>query len=215
MGPITFTLASILVAFLVVVLMKLFKTPHTAAPAAAPAEDLANLTPAQARAGDVISIAGAGDDMTDLDFNSDRCTWFQAGQHNWFELSGPYKERRVAMRVDVSGDQAVSISTEARQPTLEDLGLSEEDLAQMDERQNTGDDFDFDGKTWQYRMSREVQATRSDQPQQPAGFYCWEYREQNGTGILAIRKEQAEPFAVTRYRGIPAGDVTIYRGAKR
>jgi hypothetical protein len=46
------------------------------------------------------------------------------------------------------------------------------------------------------------------------GFYCWEYREQCGTGILAIRKEQAEPFAVTRYRGIPAADVTIYRGTK-
>ena len=210
MGPITFTLTGVLVALLVVVLMQLFKKPRVPA---APVEDLANLQPSQARAGDVISIAGAGDNMTDLDFTSDRCTWFRAGAHNWFELSGPYKERRVAMRVDASADGAVSISTEARQPTLEDLGLSEEDLAQMDERQNTGDDFDFDGKVWMYRMSREVQSTRSDQPQ-PVGFYCWEYREQCGTGILVIRKEQAEPFAVTRYRGIPAADVTIYRGTK-
>jgi len=213
MGPITFTLTGVLVALLVVVLMKLFKTPHSPAPAAATAEDLANLKPAQARSGDVISIAGEGDNMTDLDFTSDRCTWFQAGQHHWFELSGPYKERRVAMRVDSSGDQAVSISTEARQPTIEDLGLSEEDLAQMDERQNTGDSFDFDGKVWIYRMSREIQSTRGDQPG-PAGFYGWEYREQNGSGLILIRKEQAEPFAVTRYRGIPAGDVTIYRGTK-
>jgi len=214
MGPITFTLTGILVALLVVVLMKLFKTPNAPAPAKAPVEDLANLTPAQARAGDVISISGAGDNMTDLDFTSDRCTWFQAGQHNWFELSGPYHERRVAMRVDTSGDQPVRIATDAKQATLEDLGLSEEDLAQMDERQNTGDDFDFDGKNWNYRLSREVQSTRSDQPQ-PVGFYCWEFQERNGNGLLQLRKEQAEPFAVTRYKGIPAGDVTIYRGAKR
>jgi len=213
MGPITFTLASVLIALLVVVLMQLFKKPKTPAPAVAPVEDLANLKPAQARAGDVISIAGAGDGMTDLDFNSDRCTWYQAGTHNWFELSGVYRERRVAMRVDTGNEQAVSIATDARQPTLEDLGLSEDDLAQMDERQNTGDSFDFDGKVWLYRMSREVQATRSDQPQ-PAGFYYWEYCEQSGPGLIAIRKEQAEPFAVTRYRGIPAADVTIYRGAK-
>ena len=211
MGPITFTLTGVLVALLVVVLMKLFKTPHAPAPAAAPVEDLANLQPSQARAGDVISIAGAGDNMTDLDFTSDRCTWFQAGAHNWFELSGPYHERRVAMRVDTSGDRGVTISNEVRQPTLEDLGLSEEDLAQMDERQNTGDDFNFDGKVWQYRLSREVQSTRSDQPQ-PVGFYCWEFQEQNGAGLLSLCKEQAEPFAVTRYRGIPAADVTIYRG---
>jgi len=213
MGPITFTLTGVLVALLVVVLMQLFKKPHTPTPAAAPVEDLANLKPAQARAGDVISIAGAGDNMTDLDFNSDRCTWFQAGAHNWFELSGTYHERRVAMRVDADSDQPVRISTEVRQPTLEDLGLSEEDLAQMDERQNTGDDFNFDGKAWNYRMSREVQSTRSDQPQ-PVGSYCWEFQEQNGNGLLSLRKEQAEPFAVTRYRGIPAADVTIYRGTK-
>jgi len=213
MGPITFTLTGVLAALLVIVLMQLFKTPRTPPPAAAPVEDLANLKPSQARPGDVISIAGAGDNMTDLDFNSDRCDWFQAGPHAWFELSGPYRERRVVLRADAGDDQAVSISSEARQPTLEDLGLSEEDLAQMDERQNTGDDFNFDDKVWQYRMSREVQRTRSGQPQ-PAGFYYWEYREQNGPGILGIRKEQAEPFAVTRYKGIPAADVTIYRGTK-
>lgn len=213
MGPITFTLTGVLFALLVVVLMQLFKKPQTPAPGAPPAVDLANLKPFQARAGDVISIAGAGDNMTDLDFNSDRCTWFQAGTHNWFELSGPYRERRVAMRVEANAEQAVSIATEARQPTLEDLGLSEEDLAQMDERQNTGDSFDFDGKVWLYRMSREVQSTRSDQPQ-PVGFYYWEYREQSGAGLIGIRKEQAEPFAVTRYKGIPADDVTIYRGTK-
>jgi hypothetical protein len=213
MGPITFTLTGVLVALLVVVLMKLFKTPHAPAPTAAPAVDLANLQPSQARVGDVISIAGAGDNMTDLDFTSDRCTWFQAGQHNWFELSGPYHERRVAMRVDANADQPVRIATDAQQPTLEDLGLSEEDLAQMDERQNTGDDFTFDGKSWNYRLSREVQSTRSDQPQ-PVGFYYWEFQERNGSGLLSLRKEQAEPFAVTRYRGIPAADVTIYRGTR-
>jgi hypothetical protein len=32
--------------------------------------------------------------------------------------------------------------------------------------------------------------------------------------VISLRKEQAEPFAVTRYRGIPAADVTIYRGTK-
>jgi hypothetical protein len=211
MGPITFTLTGVLVALLVIVLMQLFKKQP--APPAAPVEDLANLQPAQARAGDVISVVGVGDDMTDLEFTSDRCTWYQAGQHNWFELSGPYHERRVAMRVDADNDQPVRISTEAHQPTLEDLGLSEEDLAQMDERQNTADDFNFDGKAWNYRLSREVQSTRSDQPQ-PVGFYCWEFQEQNGSGLLSLRKEQAEPFAVTRYRGIPAADVTIYRGTK-
>lgn len=211
MGPITFTLVGILAALLVVVLMQLFK--KSPPPPAQPQEDLANLQPQQARVGDVISISGAGDNMTDLDFTSDRCYWFQAGSRRWFDLAGPYRERRVALRVELGDDAGVAIANEPRKFTLEDLGLSENDLAEMDERQNTADSFEFDGRIWLYVLSREAQVTRSDQPQ-PAGFYCWVFREQDGNGIIFVRKEQSEPFAVTRYVGIPAGDVTIYRGAR-
>jgi hypothetical protein len=212
MGPITFTLVGILGALLVVVLMQLFK--KTPPPPAAPVEDLANLKPQDARVGDVISIAGAGDNMTDLDFTSDRCYWFEAGSRRWFDLAGPYRERRVAMRVDLGDeDVTVAVANDPRKLTLEDLGLSEDDLAQMDERQNTADSFEFDNKVWLYRLSREAKVTRSDRAQ-PIGFYYWEYREQDGNGLLGIRKEQSEPFAVTLYTGIPAGDVTIYRGGR-
>ena len=116
------------------------------------------------------------------------------------------------MRVDLGDEEvSVAIANDPHKLTLEDLGLSEGDLAEIDERQNTADSFEFDNKIWLYRLSREAQVTRSDQPQ-PVGLYCWEFREQDGSGLIFIRKEQNEPFAVTRYNGIPAGDVTIYRG---
>jgi hypothetical protein len=211
MGPITFTLVGILAALLVVVLMQLFrKSPP---PPPAPGEDLANLKPQDARVGDVISVSGAGDNMTDLDFNTDRCYWFQAGSRRWFDIAGPYRERRVAMRVDLGDEVGVAVANDPRKITLEDLGLSENDMAELDQRQNTADSFEFDNRIWLYVLSREAQVTRSDRPQ-PAGFYCWEFREQEGNGIIMVRKEQSEPFAVTRYFGIPASDVTIYRGAR-
>lgn len=210
MGPITFTVVGVLAALLVVVLMKLFERPK--APPPGPVEDLANLKPQDARVGDVISISGAGDNMTDLDFTSDRVYWFVAGSRRWFDLTGPYRERRVAMRVELGDDVAVAVANDPRKLTLEDLGLSEDDMAQIDERQNTADSFEFDNRIWLYVLSREAQVTRNDQPQ-PAGFYCWEFREQDGKGIIMVRKESNEPFAVTRYEAIPPGDVTIYRGA--
>jgi poly-D-alanine transfer protein DltD len=123
-------------------------------------------------------------------------------------------ERRVALRV--SGDEEVEVHLHAdpRQVSLEDLGLAEEDLAEMDQRQNTADSFQFDNKVWLYRLSRETQVFRDDQAQ-PTGYYYWEFQEQDGKGLIAIRKPEGEPFAVTRYDGIPAGDVTIYRPAAR
>src|SRR5581483_5874468 len=113
---ITITVVAILGALLVKVLMELFKKPK--APAA-PVEDLSNLKASDARVGDAISITGAGDAMTDLDFTADSCTWLDSGSHRWFELTGPYHERRVTLRVDASGDDMeVALHNDPRKLTI-------------------------------------------------------------------------------------------------
>jgi hypothetical protein len=203
----TFVTLVVLGLLLGIVLMQLFKKqPLPPVPAA----DLANLKVTDARAGDAISISGAGDNYTDLDFTADRMTNFDAGTRRWFEISGPYLERRVALRVGGDEEVEVYLHSDARKLTLEDIGLTEEELAEMDERQNTADSFEFDGKVWLYRLSREVRYTRSDQAV-PAGFYYWEFLEQAGKSMIGIRKAESEPFAVTLYLGIAPSDVTIYR----
>jgi hypothetical protein len=208
---VTLTLELILGVLLVIVLMNLFKKHPTPPAQTGPVEDLANLKPTDARPGDSISISGVGDDMTDMDFTADRSTWVQAGSRQWSEVSGPYKGRRVSMRVANNEEIEVAVHTDPRKLTLEDLGLGEDDLAQMDERQNTADNFEFDGRNWLYVLSREAQAKRSDLPQ-PEGFYYWEFREDNGPSLLALRKSEGEPFTITLFYGIPAANVTIYRG---
>lgn len=204
----TLAVEAVLGVLLVIVLMNLFKKKPE--PVRTPGPDLSNLKPTDARTGDVISVAGAGDNMADLDFTADRTTTFEAGSRNWTEVSGTYRERRVALRVAVEDEMEVALHNDPRKLTIEDLGVSEDDLAQMDERQNTGDSFDFDSKTWLYRLSREAKATRDDQ-RQPTGFYYWEFRENGGKGLLTVRKPEGEPFGVTLYTGIAAGDVTVYR----
>jgi hypothetical protein len=208
---ITLTLEAVLGVMLAIVIMQFFKRHSEPVAAAAPVEDLANLKPQDARVGDAISVAGAGDNMEDLDFTVDRTTGLTAGSRQWVEIAGPYKERRVVLRVGGDEEIEVGIHNDPRKITLEDVGVSEDDLAQMDERQNTADSFEFDGKTWLYVISREVQAQRSDRPQAD-GYYYWEFREQSGAGILAIRKEQSEPFAVSLFTLIQPCDVTVYRG---
>ena len=208
---ITLTLVAILGVLLVLVLMQLFKKQPPAP--VKPVEDLANLKATDARVGDAISISGAGDAMTDLDFTVDRSTWFQAGSRQWSEVSGPYHNRRVALRVMNAEEVETSLHTDPRKISLEDLGLSEDDLAQMDERQNTADNFEFDGKTWNYHISREGQSKRTDLPQ-PEAFYYWEFLEQNGPGLLAVRKAEGEPFNVSLYYSIRPEDVTVYRGSR-
>lgn len=210
----SFIILAILVALLIWVLMQLSKKKNEPEPLGpgVPKPDLANLKVTDARAGDMISVSGAGDDFSDLDFTADRYTRFDAGAHPWVELSGAYRERRVSLRVAGDEDIEVAVHNDPRKISLEDLGLAEEDLAQMDERQNTADSFEFDGKVWLYRRSREVKAWRDGQSGHPSAFYYWEFQEQGGKRLATIRKQEGEPFAVTLYSGVPEGDVTVYRG---
>ena len=208
---ITFTLVAILGVLLVIVLMELFKQEPKPLPAPVkPVEDLANLKVTDARNGDVLSVAGAGDNMSDMDFTVDRAARLEAGARTWVELSGAYMNRRVTLRVGGEDDVEVFLNNGMRRVTLEDLGLSEDDLAQMDERQNPADSFDFDGATWMYRLSREVRVWRDNQPA-PTGFYYWEFFTQDGKRVLGIRKAEGEPFAVALWNSVYAGDVTVYR----
>jgi hypothetical protein len=209
---ITLTVELLLVVLLGIVLMNIFKKRQPA-PSAEALPDLANLKPTDARGGDVISVSGAGDEFSDLDFTADRCAWVQAGSHHWTELSGPYRERRVAMRAGTNsdGDVEVAIQTDGRKLTIEDFGLSEPDLSDLDERQNTGDYFEFEKKVWMYRLSREAQTTGTGQP---AAYYYWEFKEKDGPGLLAVRKAEGEPFVVTVYTTVAPGNVTVYRPSR-
>jgi hypothetical protein len=206
----TLTVEIVLILLLVVVLVKLVKKKPAPPPPALPQPDLANLKPADAKVGDVVSVSGAGDEFSDLDFTIDRATWHQAGSRRWLELSGLYRDRRVFMRVaaDLNSDTQVAINADTKRVMIEDLGVTENDLADMDERQNTGDWFEFEGRTFLYRLSREVQATG---PVAPATFYYWEFQERDGDRLLAIKKAEGEPFAATMYKAVPTGNVTVYR----
>src|SRR5260370_7195750 len=105
----------VLVVGLVAVLMNFFKKKPAPAPAG---PDLGNLKPTDAHAGDVVSITGAGDDFTDLDFTADRCIWYQAGARRWFEISGPYPERRVAIPVSTDSNAETQLTVHNDAPKL-------------------------------------------------------------------------------------------------
>jgi hypothetical protein len=193
------------------VLKKLFERP--APPPAVPQQDLASLTVADARVGDNISVSGAGDNMSDLDFTVDHSNRYEAGEKQWSDISGPYGGRRVVLEVrNDDNDLDVRGYLDGRKLTLEDLGLSEDDLAQIDERQNTADNFEFDGKNWYYLLSKEMGVFRDGQSQ-GSGFYGWEFIEETGNRYLAIRKREGEPFNASLAVKLNPADITVFRPA--
>ena len=178
-------------------------------------EDLAHLKITDAKPGDTLSIVGVGDQFADLDFTVDRRSMVEAGQ-KWTELSGTYRDRRVTLEVHSSDDVEVYGAFDGVHLTLDQLGLSEEDLAQMDERQNPSDSFSFNSMVWMYRWSREV-GIFHDTELQGTGCYAWSFQEEKGQEekgdhFLTIRKFEGQPFAAMVSQKVNPGDITVYRG---
>jgi hypothetical protein len=211
MGPITLTLLLVLGALLFMILKKLFERHPAPAAPAAPRQDLSSLTVADARVGDSISITGAGDNFSDLNFTVEHSNRFEAGEKQWFDVSGKQGERRVILEVRDSDDELdVRGFLDGKKLSLEDLALSEDDLTQMDQRQNTADNFEFDGKNWYYLLSKEVGVFHDGQAQ-GAGFYGWEFREEGGERYISIRKKEGEPFSASVAVKLNPADISVFR----
>lgn len=179
---------------------------------AGPVEDLANLKVTDARVGDTLSVTGAAADFSDVDFTVDRLDVHEAGDRQWKELSGSWRDRRVYLEVHNEDTVDVFGNFDGRKLTLDELGLSEDDLAQMDQRQNPSDFFDYDGKFWLYRFSREMGVFSGGAPT-GHGYYAWRFQEQDGKRFLNIRKAEGEPFTGSIWTSIQPADITVFRGA--
>ena len=177
----------------------------------APQEDLANLKITDARLGDMLSVTGAAEDFSDVDFKVDRIEQFEAGSRRWYELSGTWRDRRVYLEVHNESEVEVLGNFDGRKITLDELGLTEDDLADLDNRQNQSDFFDYDGKFWLYRFSREM-GVFSNPNARGRGFYSWQFQEQDSKRYLSIRKFAGEPFTASRWVKVDPGDIRVFRG---
>lgn len=213
---ITTTILVILGVALVVVLWKMFgggaksKELPASSRSAAPEISAADVDPATAQKGDVVSLRGAAEDFSDIDFPIDRRSAYEAGNRRWVDLSGEYRGQRVYLEV-VSRDEALAI-VDARKLTLADLNVTEAQLADMDARHDASQSVAFDGKRWRFESSREL-GYFENEAGDGEGLYRWLFEEQGGKRLLCIEKWEGEPFEVRFARKVGREDITIYRSA--
>jgi hypothetical protein len=181
-------------------------------PKPAPQEDLANLKVQDARVRDTLSIQGAAEDFSDIDFTVDRRDVYEAGGNQWFEVSGSWRDRRVYLEVHTADVVEVFGNFDGRRLTLDAFGLTEDDMGEIDQRQNPSDFIDFEGKFWLYRSSREM-GIFSEGHDTGRGFYCWQFQEQDGKRHLSIRKFEGDPFSASIWTNVEPNDITVFRGA--
>lgn len=216
---ITTALLVFLGALLGVVLWQMFKSSgaakarqvHTPEPVPALTQGSA-VELASAKPGDVISIHGAAEDFSDLDFTVDRRNGYESAGRRWHDLTGEFRGRRVFLEVYPGATPELMGLLEERRMTLPEVGATEDGLAQMDARQDPSAHLTFEDKRWQYESSREI-GFFENQTSEGEGFYRWLFRETGGDRLLCIEKWEGEPFDVRIARRLNPQDITVFRAA--
>ena len=169
--------------------------------------DLANLTIKDATRGDNIILSGAGQSYQDLSFTVDRLNRYESNGERWFELSGFSAGKRVFL--EWSEDDELEITLQRQGGLhLEAIGVTEEDLAQMDEERSRSRFIEYQGKRWSYRESAEAGYFKDDGPE-GEGFYYWKFDCDELQ--LFIEKYEGDPFEVGISEKISPNRVRIFR----
>jgi hypothetical protein len=96
--------------------------------------------------------------------------------------------------------------------SIAEVGVTEQQLADVDARQDPAQFVTFENKRWQYVSSREI-GYFENEVGEGEGLYRWLFRETGSDRLLCIEKWEGEPFDVRFARRLNAQDITIYRAA--
>ena len=169
--------------------------------------DLANLTIKDAIRGDNIILSGAGQSYEDLSFTVDRLNRYESDGEQWFELSGLGSGKRVFLEWSEDDELEVTLQRQGGL-NLEAIGVTEEDLAQMDEERSRSRFIEYQGKRWNYRESAEAGYFKDDGAE-GEGYYYWKFDCDELQ--LFIEKYEGNPFEVGISEKISPGRVRIFR----
>ena len=188
-----------------------FAVPGTApSPAAPPAADPLALDAWDARKGDIVSVAGAGEDFSDLDFAVEQRNAYEASNHRWLELTGDCRGKRVSLEVYRYPERQTIGFFDSKRWSISDLNTTEDGLADLDARQDPAGSVTFEGKVWKWQSSREI-GFLANEAGTGEGIYRWMFAEAGGTRWLCVEKREGEPFEVRIARRVEDRDVTVYR----
>ncbi|MBI4906689.1 MAG: hypothetical protein HY820_23880 [Acidobacteria bacterium] len=162
-----------------------------------------------AQPGDVVSIHGAAEDFSDLDFTVNQRNAYQAAGRRWIGLAGDFRGRPVFLEVNRAATMEVMGILDPTQFTLPDVGLTEERLADFDSRQDSSAFVEFLGKRWQFKSSRELAYFENEG--EARGLYRWLFSEKGGARMLCVEKCEGEPFQIQLAQNLNAQDITVYR----
>jgi len=169
--------------------------------------NLSGLGIKDASKGDVVVISGASETYDDINFNVDRLNRYESHDETWYELSGMGGGKRIFLEWYEDDELEISIQRESGLG-IEEIGLTEKQLIQMDDNPSRSNFVEYKGNQWHYVESTEVTYFKDDSSD-GEGFYLWRF--QNNDLQLFVEKYEGDPFEVGISENVSSSRVKIYR----
>ncbi len=122
-------------------------------------------------------------------------------------------DNAIIVKCSKSGrNGSITVGFECGNPTLSELGLTEDDLIAFDENQRS--DFSWNGQAWRCLRSGEMFFFKND-GRTSKGFYSWFFESRSSRARIVIEKwENQNDFEVFQSWTIAQDDIEIF-DAKR
>ena len=175
--------------------------------ASAPQDDSIRAT----RVGDVVSITGLALEYDDLYFFVEKIHRYTSDADTWYELLCVDGDNRVWIDWTDGYDLFVTATDDPSPSGLDSIGLTEEELIQLDEAHSIDNCINIEGENYHYRNSSEVLFYQDDRGQ-GEGFYLWDCIREQGDRVMAVSKWEGRPFEVVFSEVITPDRITLYKG---
>ena len=131
----------------------------------------------------------------------------------WYELVCEHGNRDLLVEwYQQGGEVHVTAGFEDENPSLRDLGISEDDLINFDEAK--AGEVRWDGITWRLKDVGERYYYENDKKDEE-GYYAWDFVEESGGRWLSVEKwADDNKFYVYHLWEVDAGAIEVFEAGK-
>lgn len=160
------------------------------------------------RQGGLIRLINVGENMDEYDINITARHVYRSDDGEWYELEGDSGTDKVW--ISMEEDDGLDVSLTLRKLKLRDLGISRNDLDEMDEKGEG--EFEFEGKTYYYESSEEASFFRDGNISESNEelFYSWEFESEDEESYISIEEWRDKSIEVSLAQPLKESQVQVY-----
>jgi hypothetical protein len=166
-----------------------------------------------AKTGDVLSIQGLALEYDDLYFFVEKIHRYSSPSDTWYELTCVDGDTHIWIDWTDGYDLFVTATDDPDPVGLASIGLTEEQLIDLDEENSIDNHIEVEGARFDYRNSSEV-TFYQDNRGQGSDFYHWDFLREDGDRVLSISKWEGRPFEAVFTDVVEPESIKLYKGER-